>query len=493
GELSYNIETEDRSEVLDKLYKGDGDIGELESESANNILERYNDIEENFPDSLKGEVLPFFTDWLLKHVEMVQIIAYDEGDAYSIFETINDRGLSLTPSDMLKGYLISNLEDKKQKEKINVIWKKQILDLIEVDGDDYSDFFKSWLRAKYAETMRKRAKGALNKDFEIIGTSFHKWVRDKRKRLGLNNSEDYHRFIKKDYVFFSKRYVEISNADINFNKRMEYVYYNAWHNFTLQYPLILAPITPNDSPDEIRVKMRLVSRFVDMFIALRGMNSRKWGYSSVSYSIFTLVKKIRDLNPDDLAKELEKEADSIQEKFKYFSSFRLHQQNRSFVHYFLARLTANLDKILGHKTDFEHYTTKDVDAPFEIEHIIPNKWNRYEDEFSKEEDFEYYRNLVGSLILIPRGFNQSYGDAEYEVKLDYYFGQNPLAQSLHPKFYNKNPRFLRYLTKTQLPFEPHEEFLKKEIKKRQKLYEKLARKIWSAKVFKKELDKWSEK
>ena len=106
---------------------------------------------------------------------------------------------------MLKGYLISNLEDKKQKEKINVIWKKQILDLIEVDGDDYSDFFKSWLRAKYAETMRKRAKGALNKDFEIIGTSFHKWVRDKRKRLGLNNSEDYHRFIKKDYVFLFTR------------------------------------------------------------------------------------------------------------------------------------------------------------------------------------------------------------------------------------------------------------------------------------------------
>ena len=34
---------------------------------------------------------------------------------YTIFETMNDRGLSLTPADMLKGYLLANISDSEQR------------------------------------------------------------------------------------------------------------------------------------------------------------------------------------------------------------------------------------------------------------------------------------------------------------------------------------------------------------------------------------------
>ena len=113
-----------------------------------------------------------------KKVVLVEIIAYSDEDAYTIFETMNDRGLSLSPTDMLKGYLLANITGSENKDSLNELWKNQIYDLIKISKEDETDFFKVWLRAKYAETIRERKKGATNKDFEIIGTAFHKWVRD---------------------------------------------------------------------------------------------------------------------------------------------------------------------------------------------------------------------------------------------------------------------------------------------------------------------------
>jgi uncharacterized protein with ParB-like and HNH nuclease domain len=62
-------------------------------ESAKNMKSRYDDIEELFPDTLKVEVLPFFIDWLIYKVVLVEITAFTDEAAYTIFETMNDRGL----------------------------------------------------------------------------------------------------------------------------------------------------------------------------------------------------------------------------------------------------------------------------------------------------------------------------------------------------------------------------------------------------------------
>ena len=48
---------------------------------------------------------------MIENVHLVEITAYSDADAYTIFETMNDRGLSLTPTDMLKGYLLANITD----------------------------------------------------------------------------------------------------------------------------------------------------------------------------------------------------------------------------------------------------------------------------------------------------------------------------------------------------------------------------------------------
>jgi hypothetical protein len=41
-------------------------------------------------------------------------------------------------------------------------------------------------------------------DFDLIGTEFHRWVRDHEKRLGLLNSIEFARVIENDFAFYSR-------------------------------------------------------------------------------------------------------------------------------------------------------------------------------------------------------------------------------------------------------------------------------------------------
>ncbi len=80
----------------------------------------------------------------------------------------------MSPTDMLKGYLLANISDPRDKDAANALWKGRVLDLAELGNEEEADFLKTWLRAKYARSIRERRKGASNRDFETIGTEFHK-------------------------------------------------------------------------------------------------------------------------------------------------------------------------------------------------------------------------------------------------------------------------------------------------------------------------------
>ena len=51
-------------------------------------------------------------------------------------------------------------------------------------SDEDVDFFKDWLRALPAQTVRPGKKGSENKGFERIGSEFHRWVHDQKGVLG---------------------------------------------------------------------------------------------------------------------------------------------------------------------------------------------------------------------------------------------------------------------------------------------------------------------
>ncbi len=310
GERSFNFDVPERTPCMEALYKGEYFDASDGSESVRNLMARYMDIEKLFPDTLKNGALPYFMDWLREKVELVQITAYSDDDAYMIFETMNDRGLGLSPTDMLKGYLLANINAQAEKEAANALWKQRVLDLSELGSEEEADFLKTWLRAKYAQTIRQGNKGATNRDFEKIGTEFHKWVRDEDNRknlIGLRKSEDFDSFIRTKFDRFSKHHIRLQRAGRQMDPELEYVYYNAYNDFTLQYPLLLAPLRTDDDEDTVTRKLRLVSSYIDIYIARRIVNFKLLSYSSLSYTMFNLVKRIRDLEVSELAEELKKQ------------------------------------------------------------------------------------------------------------------------------------------------------------------------------------------
>src|SRR5262249_47053712 len=125
GKRSFNLDVPDRTPCMEALYTGQPFDSNDQPESVANILARFEDIEEQFPDPAKVAALPYFPDWLIENVHLVEITAYSDEDAYTIFETMNDRGLSLTPTDMLKGYLLANITDGDARNLASKVWRER--------------------------------------------------------------------------------------------------------------------------------------------------------------------------------------------------------------------------------------------------------------------------------------------------------------------------------------------------------------------------------
>ncbi len=482
GNKSFNLDVDERTEVMHSLLTGKPFDTNGHGLSVQNLVARYNNIVDYFPEEVAGKALLHFIDWLQHNVHFVEIEAYSDEDAYTIFETMNDRGLSLSLPDMLKGYVLSNIRYEDDQRAANETWQALIQDIKDLGGDqDDTDFFKDWLRARHAETIRQGKKGAANRDYERIGTEFHRWIRDNKDRLQLIDSDDFIRFVKRDMNFYARQYCAIRTAACVITSGWESIWYNEDRGFTLQTQAILAPLTPDDLPEEVEKKVALVADFLDIWLARRVWNFRTIAYSSVRYTLFQLMKELRDHDVPSLSAYLRAQLDAQRESFTSEPRLRLHNQNYRQIRHILARLTHWVDVQCGLASHFEDLVSRGRGRPFEIEHIWADKYDAFVDYFAHPSDFETERNRLGGLLLLQRGLNQSLGDAPYEAKRDAYasHGPNLLARSLHPLAYQNNPAFARLRTKTGLPFRPYDHFGPEQQAERQELYIRLAEWVWN--------------
>ena len=477
GQRNFNLDVPDRTACMESLYLGTQYQSPDDNESVANILARYSEIDDVFPSELKEEALPFFTDWLIENVHLVEITAYTDGDAYTIFETMNDRGLSLTPADMLKGYLLANISDQETRTSANSIWKKRTVILNEIGKDEDDAGIKAWLRGQYAESIRENKRGAVPKDFDLIGTEFHRWVRDQEERIGLRNSSEFSKFIESDFVFYSKEYERLLRASRTLTPNLESVYLNSEHNFTLQYPLILAAINKTDDELTVSRKIRVVSSFVDILIHRRLWTFKAVDYRNMRYAMFNVIKDIRGKSLEELADLLTQRL-ATEPQFSDNQIFRLTSSNRKQVHRILARITDYLETQSGYAPRYLEYAKRGRQNAYEIEHIWADHPERHSGEFAHKNDFAEYRNRLGDLLLLPKSFNASFGDKTYEEKRPHYVGQNLLARSLCSEAYQNNPGFLGFKNESGLAFRPLDEFQKADIDERQSLYIELVSRIW---------------
>ena len=481
GKRSFNIDIPERNGCMEALYKGEEFVHADAPESIANILARYADLEDLFPEELTEAALPYFVDWLVENVHLVEITAYSDDDAYTIFETMNDRGLSLTPADMLKGYLLANIADSEKRNWADRAWKQRVQALADLGKDEDADGIKSWLRSQNSESIRERRRGAVAQDFELIGTEFHRWVRNNEKNLGLTASAEFARFIERDFSFYGRWYERLRQVAEAQTLGLECVHFNAQHNFTLQYPVLLAPLRVEDDEATALRKIRVVAAFLDILIHRRLWNWRAIDYSTMQYAMFLVMRDIRSKNVAELADLLRERLDGEKETFAPNSRndrFGLHGMNGPQIHRLLARMTDYLETRSGQTSRYAEYAQRGRKG-YEIEHIWADHPERHTEEFGHSSEFAEYRNRIGGLLLLPKSFNASYGDLPYAEKREHYDSQNLLARSLHERAYDHNPGFRRFIDESGLPLRAHAEFKKGNLDMRQELYRRLAAQIWN--------------
>lgn len=484
GEYTFNLAVEEREPCLSAALEG-RDFDPIDaSESVRTLWRRYLDIERLFPEELAGRPLLHFVDWLLERVVVVEIRTDDQDLALEIFETMNDRGQRLSSTDMLKSYLLSNIRDDGEVARANALWRERTTALADAERNADAAFFRDWLRAKFAESIRERRRDAAPGDFDVIGTAFHKWVRDNREEIGLRKPGDFTTFVTRDFDRMSRRYLRLLEASSTLTPGLEPVFYNASTGFTLQFQTILAAVTPVDDDETFERKARMVAGYLDRLVVLRMINYRNFGYSTVSYTLFNLAREIRDLPVEELSDALGERVASTEETFDGALTFGLNQRNRGHTRYLLARLTAWVEEQCGTGLRFAEYIDRGRSKPFEIEHVWADHPERHRDEFDNDAAFAERRDRFGGLLLLPKDFNASYGDLPYRDKLPHYLGQNLLARSLHPRCYEHNPSFTAFVARTGLPFKPYPDgFPSAAIDERQALYRDLCEYVWTPSGF----------
>ena len=483
GQKSFNIQVEERAACLEKLFlEGNYEVQPDDDESTINMVKRYANIEEAFPEEIKGAAFPYFLDWLKYNVILVEITAYSDDNAYAIFESMNDRGLNLTSTEMLKGYILSRFGEPKDRERANQFWRESIQALHNQSKEEDQQFFQAWLRCQYADTIRQSKAGASNEDFEKIGTRFHSWFRDNLPKMKLkpDSPGEFRMLVHDEMKFYLRAYLDILDAQKEEKKGWEHVFYiEQWGIApSLAFPLMLAPLKSTDSSEVTRQKINEVARYIETFAVRRSINFRKFGASSIRYTMYTLVKELRGKDLNSLRTILQGKLNEMEETWGGLAQFRLHGMNRYFVKFLLSRITGFIEQQSGASTSFSTYFVSPGTKPFEVEHIWADKFGEHRDEFEQQYEFDNYRNRLGDLVLLPKGTNQSLGAMSYTEKIGCYLRENLLVKSLHSKAYENNPNFLGMAQNLGLKFKAHKSFTKADIDERQALIQSICEVIW---------------
>lgn len=498
GKKSFNVEVEDREPCMQALLQKDKTYAP-ENESCRNMADRYRDIEDLFPDELKGDALLYFIYWLIEKVLVLEIDTPSDDEAHTIFLTMNDRGLSLNSAEMMKAYIIQQVAEQ-DRISVNHRWQENINKIKNASSYDTSgivntqdvEFISIWLRAKYANSMRDTKRGAKDEDYELLGDKFHTWVRNNaRSAMNLVRPKDYKDFVLTEMTRVTDIYLRMKKFGSTLISGYEEVFYNEDRDLTYQTMLAVAAIRNDDPEDVVEKKIRMTAKFVDDFATIRIINFKKVNWNTNKYLLFRVMRDIRNADCKTMGMVYVRTLRRMDITIEGIRRFGLNQFSGRYMLHILARFTSYVNVLMGNPSHFEDYVDRKRQGnTYDIEHILPDKYEDYKESFTDYDDFEYTRNQIGNLILLTRDRNRSYQAMKYCEKVQKYIGDNILAQALNGTAYTNNPKFL--VVANEYEFHAIPVFDKQSIANRAEIYMRMASDIWNPDAIKKIAGGWSD-
>lgn len=124
----------------------------LLNDSFELFLEKFNELTKGLgPDEWQTPLLKWCS-YLLEKAKIIEVAVADEARAFVIFETLNDRGLNLSTSDLLKNYLFAKAGNR--VEEVKARWQRAMssFSITKLDADTFLRHF--WASKKGVVRVR---------------------------------------------------------------------------------------------------------------------------------------------------------------------------------------------------------------------------------------------------------------------------------------------------------------------------------------------------
>ncbi len=342
----------------------------------NLIEDSQNPESENYIENLSG-----FIEYLFEKTTLIRVVCYDESFAIKLFTVLNDRGLDLSSSDIIKAYLLQKLNEDRRSSFIEV-WKrieticKQAGESLQMVLSLYLYYLKSGNPKK---TLHEELKLEL-KDKEPMEIVL--FIEEFAKNLSEIN-DDY-----KDKDISKLRYLPQS----------------------IYWKTILLAAKQVNYPFYQELKDLLVRYYYQSWIA-DGTSNR------VKQTSFKILKMVKD------KKHIYDIKTEIISNLNIYESY-LSSLDRSNVYNFKWHKPLLLSIEYNQQDSYQFI---EINKDLHTEHIFPQEWRsdnlNWKESFSEDDEKEYL-NSLGNLTLLTGKKNICASNRNYLNKKEIYNGNN---------------------------------------------------------------------
>lgn len=336
-----------------------------------------------------GELLTtFLTDTIAQRLLFIQISVENELNAYTVFETLNARGIELSSTDLLKNYLFSLFLGPDDLQEAQRQWRR-IISTVQMES--FPEFLRYYLSLKHSRVRSQRLFKLVRESIENALQAFEL----------LDRLENY-----------SSLFVALDNPHDEFwddtpNNRL---YIRELELFRVRqvYPALFAAYQRFSSEDFTRL-LKLATTISFRYSIVSGLNPNE--LETVYNNVAIAIANGNIVSPKQAFEAL-RPVYVADEKFKQdFSllSISTQGQKKKLVKYILSKLETDLSK------------RELVEDSFSIEHILPEvptpEWRQ---NFRGDREVEEMIYRLGNLTPLEPSFNRDIGQQSYSRKFEKY-------------------------------------------------------------------------
>ncbi|GLY02815.1 DUF262 domain-containing protein [Actinoplanes sp. NBRC 101535] len=468
GRRTFRVDVNDYADCFDALLHGREFDADGAPPNIRRVWEAYRHIGAHFPDDLHGDVLGLFVDWLLHRVSLVAMDAGDPDRAVEMFQSINDRGVHLSPMDHLKRYLLSDAEcDPRMLEGS---WGAMVANLERVERGAAFAYVRTVLRSRFPGS----AAG--------INGATHEWMHAHAAQIWPDRKNgDRSRLFTEVLYPLHGLYVTLLRARNRLHPSLRAVRFTAVNGIADQFDLTFAAVRPGDPKSVQENKAALVAGFLDLFLVAQALDDEPADQGTVDELVAEVLPAVRQAaSEDDLRRVLGAHAAAWPARLKRIPDLA-YTGKKKLVRYVLARLTAWVETGGGREDPTERFLTRRPgDLGFEIEHLFPSTPPAGVD----PRYYGHLRHQIGGLLLLDGKENRTYGGVPLAQKLNQYRSDTLLAGLLNPDFLAGGNAHLRLFLTAQgliglVPTYTADTPMQPFLEARNQFYLEIAKRVWS--------------